>query len=169
MARAAPYLAAGGMASIVGDLEIDLGVRLRSRAICAEDGADETVYVDPRMSGGAPGTRAPHVWLEDGDRRLSTLDLMGEAFVLLVGPDGAAWELAGDQAEVTTHRVGGPGDLRDPAGAFSDAYGITAAGAVLVRPDGFIAWRATGTDGASVQALTDALHTASCRAASPAS
>lgn len=164
--RAAPYLASGGMASIVGDLEIDLGVRLRSRAIVAEHGAEEGVYVDPREARGAPGTRAPHIWLE-GDHRLSTLDLIGKGFVLLAGPDATAWALAGDAAEITTHRVGGPGELGDPDGAFSDAYGITAAGAVLVRPDGFVAWRAGDAEGASVQALTDALHTALCRAASP--
>jgi hypothetical protein len=39
--------------------------------------------------------------------------------------------------------------LRDPGDAFADAYGISAAGAVLVRPDGFVGWRAEGDAGAS--------------------
>ena len=39
--------------------------------------------------------------------------------------------------------IGGPG-LRD-LGGFTDAYGIGQDGAVLVRPDGHVAWRsATG-------------------------
>lgn len=37
----------------------------------------------------------------------------------------------------------------DPGGAFSDAYGISAAGAALVRPDGIVAWRAADGTGAS--------------------
>ena len=34
--------------------------------------------------------------------------------------------------------VVGGGEVRDPAAAFAAAYGISAAGAVLVRPDGFV-------------------------------
>jgi 2-polyprenyl-6-methoxyphenol hydroxylase-like FAD-dependent oxidoreductase len=169
VARAAPYLAAGGMEPIVGDLEIDLGARLRSRAILAEDTADEAVHVDPRESRGAPGTRAPHLWLERDGERISTLDLFGESFVLLAGPQADTWAQAADGAEIAAHRVGAPGGLGDPDGAFPEAYGITPAGAVLVRPDGFVAWRAAGADGASAQALTEALDTALCRAARPAS
>jgi putative polyketide hydroxylase len=33
-------------------------------------------------------------------------------------------------------------DLVDPAGAFAAAYGISNSGASLIRPDGFVAWRA---------------------------
>jgi putative polyketide hydroxylase len=167
--RAAPYLAADGMAPIVGDLEIDLGVRLRSHAIVAEDRADETVHVDPRASHGAPGTRAPHIWLERDGERLSTLDLTGSGFVLLAGPEAVAWAHAGKTAGIATHRVGASGDLGDPDGAFFETYGITPLGAVLVRPDGFVAWRADSAEGASAQALTEALDTALCRAASPVS
>jgi hypothetical protein len=32
-------------------------------------------------------------------------------------------------------------DLTDTSGKFCDSYGITRAGASLVRPDGFVAWR----------------------------
>jgi hypothetical protein len=161
--RAAPYLAPGGMEPIVGDLEIDLGTRLCSRAILAEDPADDSVHVDPRESHGAPGTRMPHLWLERDGERISTLDLTGDGFVLLAGPDADAWAQAADGAELAVIRVGGQGGPRDPDGAFPEAYGITAAGAVLVRPDGYIAWRATGADGASVQALVEVLDTALCR------
>ena len=161
--RAAPYLAPGGMEPIVGDLEIDLGTRLCSRAILAEDPADDSVHVDPRESHGAPGTRMPHLWLERDGERISTLDLTGDGFVLLAGPDADAWAQAADGAELAVIRVGGPGGPGDPDGAFPEAYGITAAGAVLVRPDGYIAWRATGAYGASEQALTEVLDTALCR------
>jgi hypothetical protein len=37
--------------------------------------------------------------------------------------------------------VGQEGDLGDAAGAWAETYGIEAQGAVLVRPDGYVAWR----------------------------
>ena len=33
-------------------------------------------------------------------------------------------------------------ELRDPDGGFAPAYGLSPGGAVLVRPDGFVGWRA---------------------------
>jgi hypothetical protein len=49
------------------------------------------------------------------------------------------------------------GDLEDVANRFSTAYGVGTDGAVLIRPDGFIAWRhANPADGA--RALDDALE-----------
>jgi hypothetical protein len=42
--------------------------------------------------------------------------------------------------------------LRIADGGIADAYGITPSGAVLVRPDGFVAWR-----GESAQDLSRAL------------
>jgi 2-polyprenyl-6-methoxyphenol hydroxylase-like FAD-dependent oxidoreductase len=159
--RAAPYLAPGGVEPIVGDLEIDLGVRLHSRAIVGDSG-DDAVYVDPRESHGAPGTRAPHLWLDRDGERVSTLDLCGAGFVLLAGPDADLWLQAAGEAGIASHRVGAPG-LADPDDAFPSAYGISSAGAVLVRPDGFVAWRAADAEGASTRALAEALDTALCR------
>jgi hypothetical protein len=49
------------------------------------------------------------------------------------------------------------GRLEDRADRFSMAYGVGAAGAVLIRPDGFVAWRsATAAGGA--KALDEALE-----------
>jgi hypothetical protein len=76
----------------------------------------------------------PHLWLERDGERISTLDLTGDGFVLLAGPDADAWAQVADGAELAVIRVGGPGGPGDPDGAFPEAYGITAAGAVLVRP-----------------------------------
>jgi hypothetical protein len=39
------------------------------------------------------------------------------------------------------HGIGPRGELQDPDGAWPVAYGIEAGGAVLVRPDGYVAWR----------------------------
>jgi putative polyketide hydroxylase len=37
--------------------------------------------------------------------------------------------------------TGAAADLTDPADVFLELYGIGPDGAVLVRPDGFVAWR----------------------------
>jgi 2-polyprenyl-6-methoxyphenol hydroxylase-like FAD-dependent oxidoreductase len=49
------------------------------------------------------------------------------------------------------------------AGPLPGAYGISPSGAVLVRPDGFVGWRAAETAGAPEQALRQALQTLLCR------
>jgi hypothetical protein len=92
-----------------------------------------------------PGSRAPHVGLVRDGARLSTIDLFGRGFVLLTGPDGQAWR---DSARAVAERLGVPieafsvGDeLHDPENAWTTAYGVAAAGAVLVRPDAHVAWR----------------------------
>jgi hypothetical protein len=75
--------------------------------------------------------------------RISTLDLFGRSFVALAGPEGGAW--AGEGVElVEFHKIGQAG-LEDPDGAFLSAYGLAPNGAVLVRPDGFVASRSDGS------------------------
>jgi 2-polyprenyl-6-methoxyphenol hydroxylase-like FAD-dependent oxidoreductase len=92
-----------------------------------------------------PGSRAPHVWLERGGARVSSLDLFGTGFVLLVPAAARAWSAAvADSAlpvAVTLRRIGPGGDLDDPTGTWARLYDVGADGAVLVRPDGHVAWR----------------------------
>jgi putative polyketide hydroxylase len=56
------------------------------------------------------------------------------------------------------------GDLADPDSRFCAAYGISPDGAVLVRPDGFVAWRAADASGATVETMTGVLSRVLCRA-----
>ena len=49
------------------------------------------------------------------------------------------------------------GDFIDPADRFLTDYGIESDGAVLVRPDGFIGWRATEAAVNPVSALAQGL------------
>jgi len=58
--------------------------------------------------------------------------------------------------------VGGT-ELADPEGRFPGAYGISPSGAVLVRPDGFVGWRAVALAGTPEPALRQALQTLLCR------
>ncbi len=94
-----------------------------------------------------PGSRAPHVWLERGGTRLSTIDLFGRGFVLLAGPDGKAWRDSGRAAAellgvpLEAFAVGSGDGLDDADGSWPAAYGVERDGAVLVRPDAHVGWR----------------------------
>jgi len=171
--RTAPNMSRDGLQPVAPDLNIEMGYIYHSGAVIAEDAPedpnDRRVHENPRESKACPGTRAPHVWLQRRGEQVSTLDLFGRNFSLLAGPEGNAWtEAARDRAtplgiELDVHRIGENG-LTDPSGGFPAAYGITAAGAVLVRPDGFVAWRAKTGDGASPEQIGSALATVLCRA-----
>jgi hypothetical protein len=94
-----------------------------------------------------PGYRAPHFWAMRGTTRISSIELFDRVFVLLAGPAGQAWiEAASDPKAklvptIQAYRVAGDGDLV-PDTDFCALYGISSAGAVLVRPDGHVAYRA---------------------------
>src|SRR5215813_6048842 len=91
---------------------------------------------------------ARHMLPEHNGKRLCTCLLFGEHFVLLAGADGAAWRdaalLVANRlgVELVARRIGAGGDLVGVDGRWPSAYGITSAGAVLVRPDGLVCWRA---------------------------
>ncbi len=84
--------------------------------------------------------------MKDGNV-ISTLDLFDKAYVLLVGAQGNAWQLAANELASTqslllkNYRIGADGDLIDANNAWHKIYEITVTGAVLVRPDGHVAWR----------------------------
>ena len=105
-------------------------------------------FEDPHHPTGRPGTHAAHVVLERNSEQCSTLDLFGQHCVLLTGIEGEAWcDAAKHVAErlkitLNAYRIGSQGDFDDSANRFLEAYGIRSDGAVLVRPDGFIGWRA---------------------------
>jgi putative polyketide hydroxylase len=133
----------GATAPLLDYATVALGYRYRSAAVL-DAAADPRPALPPAELRGQPGTRAPHVWLTRAGERLSTIDLFGRGFVLLTGAAGAAWVDAAKSLPgiaIDAYRIG-DGDLTDPDGRWPDAYGGTNAGAVLVRPDGFVAWRA---------------------------
>jgi len=160
--RAAPFLAAGGVEPVVSDNNIDLGYRYRSAAIIAE-GDDDAVHGDPREALGLPGLRAPHVFIERDGRLLSIIDLFGRSPVLLAGSRATAWA-EGARAAATAlgvaidiHAIAADDGPTNPDHDFEQAYGITPTGAVLVRPDGVVSWRATADTDNPEQSIRAAL------------
>jgi len=159
--RTAPYLGAKDYEPQAADLDIELGYLYRSPAVVAED-ASALLHEDPGASAGRPGSRAAHLWVEKAGQRLSTLDLFGKGFVLLAAKQGTPWIAAA--AAAVSHFPNLPfaayccgSDLADPAGQFAAAYGLTENGAALIRPDGFVGWRAQALRGDPASALCDAL------------
>ena len=160
-----------GSAGVTVDIvSINSGYRYREGAIALEAGDEHLPLAQhPQQWKGQPGTHAPHLVLEREGKTISTLDLCGSHFVLLVGPDGARWKDAARRAQDLLHlpldiyQIGGEAaDLIDIGHRFCDAYGITRSGAVLVRPDGFIGWRsraAAEREQEAAQTLTQALST----------
>jgi 2-polyprenyl-6-methoxyphenol hydroxylase-like FAD-dependent oxidoreductase len=161
--RVAPYLGTEGMQALVDDFSIEIGCRCNSAAVVLGPGDDEALHEHPRESKGRPGSRAPHVLVPRDGARVSTLDLFGNGFVLLAGADGAAWH---DAALSAAGQFRVPLDgyvIGDPASGFADAYGISQAGAVLVRPDGVVAWRAVGAESEPQRVVRRALASVLCK------
>jgi putative polyketide hydroxylase len=129
------------------------------------DGTPRVVVGDPvteYVPSARPGSRAPHVWLKRGNEQISTIDLFGPHFVLLAGPDGDAWRRAAQaigpsSPPLLVFTVGKDGDLGDPAGNWPEAYGVDTDGAVLVRPDGHVAWRSRTSASNPLEVLRTAL------------
>jgi 2,4-dichlorophenol 6-monooxygenase len=128
---------------------VELNQRYESNAVVADaDGTDEVWRKDRELYLQAttrPGAKVPHAWLvgEDG-RRISTLDVTGkQKFTLLTGLSGVAWKKAALELALPFLRlvvVGEKGAL-DLYGEWHRAREVHEAGAVLVRPDGYVAWR----------------------------
>jgi putative polyketide hydroxylase len=105
------------------------------------------------------------MWLKRSDARLSTLDLYERTPVLLSGPDGRAWHAAGMQVAgqgfpLACYRVGHGAEydlVPDDGSDWAQLHGTDSDGAVLVRPDGFVAWRAQTSGANPERALADVL------------
>ncbi|WP_108989579.1 FAD-dependent oxidoreductase [Streptomyces coelicoflavus] len=137
-----------------GILNVALGYRYPQGAVVGADPATPVVPEGLDLTG-APGSRAPHLWLRRGEERLSTLDLYEDSLVLLsdaaqpAGWHEAATEVAAAlRVPLKPYRVGGTPDADlvpdDEETDWARAHGVTRGGAVLVRPDGFVAWRSPG-------------------------
>jgi 2-polyprenyl-6-methoxyphenol hydroxylase-like FAD-dependent oxidoreductase len=145
---------------------VAIGYRYRSTAVANSDVplpvSDSVALVDALH--GQPGTRVPHIWLPgDGGRRISTLDLIGPGFALLTAGEVGRWIDATNSVSaslgvpITVHSIG---DYRtDPADVWAEVTGLEPDGALLVRPDDFITWRADELPADPENALHQVLST----------
>ncbi|MCF3962400.1 FAD-dependent oxidoreductase [Streptomyces fuscigenes] len=148
-----------------GMLPVVLAYRYPRGAVLGAEPQQPVVPQGMRLAGD-PGSRAPHLWVRRAGERLSTLDLYERSLVLVTGEEGGAWrEAARDVArrmsvplDVYEVGAGSGADLVTEEGAdWAAAHGTTGEGAVLVRPDGFVAWRETGGVPDPARTLADVL------------
>lgn len=153
-----------GAPPLVDYPNITFGYRYRSAAVLGAP-PNEALALPPNRLTGQPGTRAPHRMVNLEGRTISTLDLYGRGFVLLAGADGAAWVAAAERARrrldvpLAAYRFGV--ELLGADGPA--AHGPGPGGALLVRPDGFVAWRVQTMPAQSERVLEDALTTVLAR------
>jgi hypothetical protein len=161
----------------------DLGFWYGSGALISDGtvppAADSQAYVPSAR----PGSRAPHLWLRPSARlgshpvamglhhgeresaQISTLDLFHSGLTLLTGSDADTWRDAGAQVAralaipFTAFSIGPAGDFEVPEGNWAALYGVEAGGAVLVRPDGHVAWRIRGSETEPQKVMRRALAT----------
>jgi len=182
--RSDPDLGMDGVKKQIPDVHVEFN-RYRSDAVIpdADYIDDGEIDIDPRVSFALPGTRAPHVEILINGKLGSTIDLYGERFVLLTSHYGEKWKSIADKVatalniELDFRLIETPGssatyvDLpihRDKISSpftlpFSEAYGITPDGAVLVRPDGYVAWREKSCTENSENNLKEAMSRVLCR------
>jgi putative polyketide hydroxylase len=143
---------------------LDLGYIYHSEAVQSENDRVISILPDKYNPTTLPGSRAPHVQLIKDSKTISTLDLFEKKYVLLVGSDGGAWQTAANELAIASslpiknYRVATNGDLSDIENAWHAAYEITTTGAVLVRPDGHVAWRSKEMVDNPTDKLTEVFH-----------
>lgn len=128
---------------------VEMNQRYASSAVIPDPAAGDEVWQrDPELYLQAttrPGAKIPHAWLIDRrGRRVSTLDVTGKGqFSLVTGLAGEAWVEAAQALALPFLRtvVTGRDGTLDAYCAWQKIREVDEAGALLVRPDGYVAWR----------------------------
>jgi 2-polyprenyl-6-methoxyphenol hydroxylase-like FAD-dependent oxidoreductase len=161
--RLDPSLGTEDLMPIVDEAAVEIGYGYRSPAVTGP-AEGHVLWENPREPTARPGFRAPHATVTVDGAGRSTLDLYGRDFVLLAGSSGNPWcEAARSVAAppgmtVDPYRLGA--EIAGPTDGLESLYGVGAEGAALVRPDGFVAWRASTTSPDPENELSHALAAA---------
>jgi len=96
------------------------------------------------------------------------MDLVGRDFVLICGARADGWARAARMlafdadVPVSIYRIGA--DVHDIDAQAQDRLGLKPFSALLLRPDGYIAWRSPDAREADGEMMAEALARALCRA-----
>ena len=114
---------------------VTFGVRYDGSSIIASDGPAPPDTINDYVPTGAPGGRAPHLWLDD----TSLYDRLGRDFTLLVikrGADVTKWEEAARASGLKLTVLDISGER-----CCEEAREVYRADLALIRPDQHVAWR----------------------------
>jgi 2,4-dichlorophenol 6-monooxygenase len=134
------------------ELNVEYGYAYASAAVVPDGSPAPEPVDDIRIYAPStrPGAPLPHAWIDDEDgNRYAIKDLVAPGrFLLIAGEDGQAWceaaRAIADQSGLPLDalRIGHlDGDLFDPRCGWLRRREIGRDGAILVRPDRFVAWR----------------------------
>ncbi|WP_018680547.1 FAD-dependent oxidoreductase [Actinokineospora enzanensis] len=143
--RMAPQLKVLEFPEEVSAIWEHLGYRVHSAHVVSEPDDDGTLLEDPVTALARPGSRAPHVPILRDGADASMVDLFGRSHVLLLGSADSPWRAAAEALDtelgfgLAVHALGA--DLADPTGEVRKRYELGPDAALLVRPDGLVAWR----------------------------
>lgn len=108
-----------------------------------------------------PGAKLPHAWITCHTGTLPTLDTVGKGrFTPLTGIGGDAWvrAAAAQPLDIATVVIEPGQEYEDPYGDRANLSEMSEAGALLVRPDGYVAFRHAGAAEDAGRILRDALR-----------
>ncbi|SIN67672.1 2,4-dichlorophenol 6-monooxygenase [Parasphingorhabdus marina DSM 22363] len=165
--RAALDKAIYGTRDVFDNPGIEIQHRYSSSAV-ADDGSEDPGYKgDPEVfveQTTYPGARLPHAWITVNGIRQSLLYLCGGTkFTILTGVSGSGWIGAAKAVhdalgvQINVIQIGAMREVQDIYGEWSRVREIDESGAVVVRPDHHIAWRAQGWSADGPAALMDAM------------
>lgn len=161
--RAAAATAVAHNAEDYSQLNIEAGFAYEAGAMIPDGtppppGHDSATEFHPTAR---PGHHIPHVWLDRAGDRVSTSDLVAPVGLTLVvdAAHARAWREAAEAVGGVRLTVVEVGDtLADPSGEWTSVRGTDTGGALLVRPDRHIAWRAATVPSDPAAELSAALR-----------
>ncbi|HEY6798519.1 MAG TPA: FAD-dependent monooxygenase [Kineosporiaceae bacterium] len=131
---------------------VDLGQFYQSSAVVPDGSTlpeptrDPDLYYQPST---VPGSHVPHAWVGDSMRKLAIMDLAPyTGFTILTGIAGEAWKAAADKVahdlgiELRTVVIGPGRDVTDLYYDWAKLREVEESGALLLRPDKHVGWRA---------------------------
>lgn len=148
---------------------VEYGYTYTSTAVIGDGSVAATNPDDIRMyiMSTRPGHPLPHAWIESGQNsgRTSTINLVRPGrFLLIAGENGQGWCSAAKSAaehlgvELDAVTIGHfNGDYLDPRLTWTRLREFNSEGAILVRPDRFIAWRSMGASSTATNEMQSVL------------